>query len=270
MMKVKITLAFLIAAIGIALSLLPTAEARIVYFGSETETITLVYGGATLLRFPMEVKTISQARHFEIGPANPDQPNYALLSIRPRFLSGSSEVVFILSDGTVIKTKLVVVSQAQPEKTDAIYDFKSKDTLLSRDQESGSQGAGSNLNEMELMKAMIRGDEVSGYEVRNLIRSVSPGIKGVEIKLVRLYTGSLFNGYVFEIGNVTPKQKLFINVQNLMLGEPNVAILSAVDQPVIEPKGKDGSKTYLRVVAKATSLYNQLMLPVEVVERKLQ
>ena len=241
------------------------AHAKTIYFGTETEVITVVYGGATLLRFPGEVRTISQAARFEISPANGDQPNYALLAIRPRFTSGSSDVVFILSDGTTIKTKLVVVSHAIPEKTDAIYEFKSKDSLIGS---SGEGKTGSNLSELELMKAMLRGDEVAGYEVRNLVRTISPGFKGVSTKLVRIYTGNQFNGYIFELSNTTKNQKLFVNVQNLMLGDPNVAILSAVDQTIIEPEGSGHEKTFLRIVAKPSSIYNELVLPVQVVERK--
>ena len=69
-----------------ATTVAPTnALARTLYFGSETETVTLVAGNATLFRFTGEVRTISQASRFEITPANADQPNYSLLSIRPRF-----------------------------------------------------------------------------------------------------------------------------------------------------------------------------------------
>lgn len=261
----KNVVVFLLLLVGVVAAIPRHALARQVYFGSETEVVSLVYGGATLFRFPGEVRTISQANRFEISPANGDQPNYSLLAIRPRFSTGSSDVVFILSDGTTIKTRLVVVSKAIPEKTDAIYEFKSKETLING---SGDEKTGAALSELELMKAMLRGDEVAGYEVRNLIRTISPGFKGVTTKLVRIYTGNQFNGYIFELTNTTKAQKLFINVQNLTLGDPNVAILSAVDNPVIAPPGKGETKTYLRIVAKPSSIYNQLILPVQAVDKK--
>lgn len=261
-----LSVAFGVAALAALIAAPSIAHAKMIYFGSETEVVTLVYGGATLLRFPGEVRTISQANRFEIAPANGDQPNYALLAVRPRFTSGSSDVVFILADGTTIKTKLVVVTRAVPEKTDAIYEFKSKEQLLG---DSPEAKAGSGLSELELMKAMLRGDEVAGYEVRNLVRTISPGFKGVTTKLVRIYTGNQFNGYIFELTNNTKAQKLFVNIQNLTLGDPNVAILSAVDQPVLEPEGNGKqAKTYLRIVAKPSSIYNQLILPIQVVEKK--
>jgi len=251
-----------IAAFGVGVV---PAEARTIYFGSETEVVPLVYGGPTILRFPGEIRTVSQAQRFQIKPANADSPNYSLLAVTPLFTTGSSDVAFILSDGTIIKTRLTVVSRAIPEKTDSIYDFKAKDGLV---QAGGESKSGASMPELELMKAIIRGDEVTGYEVRNLTRSISPGIKGVNIKLVRMYTGSQFNGYIFEITNTTKDQKLFINVQNMNLGDPNVALLGSVDDALIEPELTGRHKTYLRIVAKPTSIYNELKLPIQVAERK--
>ncbi len=263
MISIRKTLTLVLFATSI---LIPNgAHARTLYFGSETETVTLLAGNATLFRFPGEVRTISQASRFEISPANGDQPNYALLSIRPRFSFGSTNVVFILADGTTIKTKLVVVSNVIPEKTDSIYDFKSKESLMGNEDEGK---AGSSLSELALMKAMIRGDQVTGYEVKNLTRTLSPGFKGVETRLVRIYTGNQYNGYIFELTNTTQAQRLFINVQNLVLGDPNVAILSSVDHSILEPEGSEKSKTTLRIVAKPSSLYHQLILPIQVVEKK--
>ena len=100
------------------------------------------------------------------------------------------------------------------------------------------------------------------------MRTISPGFKGVETKLIRIYTGNQYNGYVFELRNSTKLQTLFVNVQNLVLGDPNVAILSAVDQAILGPEGSGHDKTYLRIVAKPSSLYNQLILPIQVIEKK--
>lgn len=241
------------------------AHGRTIYFGGETEVVNLVYGGTALLRFPSEVRTISGAKRFIIKPADPDQPNYALLTVEPRFSAGANEVVFILNDGTTIKAKLVVVSSAIPERTDVIYEFKSKEALLAND---GENKAGSGLSEMELMKAMIRGDEVAGYEIKDVSRTVSPGFKGVSTRLIRIYTGNQFNGYIFEITNQTKNKALSVVVQSLSLGDPNLAILSNVDREVIEPEKTGNHKALLRIVAKPTSLYNQLVLPIETVEKR--
>ena len=113
-----------------------------------------------------------------------------------------------------------------------------------------------------------RGDEVSGYDARVVSRSITPGFRGVTTTLVRVYTGNRFNGYVFEIVNKTKDKRLLVNIQNLMLGEPNQAILSNVDSAVLEPEKQGRNKTLLRIVAKPTSQYSKLVLPIETVEKK--
>ena len=240
------------------------AQARTIYYGSETEMLSIAYGGPTLLRFPAEVRTISQASRFEIAPADPEQPNYTLLSVTPRFTTGTTDVVFLLADGSTVKTRMMVVPKAIPEKTDAIYEFKSRDAQLP----GGGEGkTGADIPAIDLMRAMIRGDEVAGYDVRNLVRTIHPGFAGVETRLVRIYTGNQFNGYIFELENTT-KRKLFVNIQNLQLGDPNLALLSSVDRPVIERSDSGYEKTYLRIVAKPSSIYSEIQLPIQTVERK--
>ena len=59
-----------------------------------------------LLKFPSDVRTITRAQRYEIQPADPEQPSYSVLRVRPRFSSGASNVAFILNDGTIIRTKL--------------------------------------------------------------------------------------------------------------------------------------------------------------------
>ena len=236
------------------------ATARVVYYGSEPESITVGYGGPTLFRMPSEVRTISQAQRFTIEPADPDQPNYALLKVTPRFMSGVSQVTFILSDGTPIRTRLVVSSK-QNETIDNFYEFKSKESLLKDDEIK----AGPGISEIELMKALIRGDSiVANYDIKNPVRVISPGFKGVTTTLIRRYAGDTLVGYIFEVKNVTSDKFLSINVPNLTLGDPNLAILSNVEPQVIRPD----SRALLRIVAKSTSLYDQLILPIQIVEKK--
>jgi hypothetical protein len=53
-----------------------------------------------------------------------------------------------------------------------------------------------------------------------------------------------------------------------MLGDPNVALLSTSDLDIIEPEATGNHKTYLRIVAKPTSIYNELKLPIQVAEKR--
>lgn len=233
---------------------------RSVYFGSKTESIQIPYGGTYLFRFPSEVRTITGARKFTIRPADRNQPNYAVLSIEPKISSGSNKVVFILSDGTIINTKLTVGANVTGDKLDDVVDFRSDDNepTVEVDRQMNSP------SELELMKAMIRGERASGYSLKDMSKEISPGFKGVATRLVRKYAGGKYAGYIFELTNTSRNQTLSINIKNLSLGDPNVAVLSNVNKEAIEPK----STALLRIVAKATSQYNQMVLPVETVEKR--
>lgn len=240
-----------------------TCHARTVYYGSETETVTIAYGGPTIFRFNEEVKTISQASKFNIKPADNKDPNYSVLSVVPRFTRGSTKVSFILANGVVVNTKMVIVSKALPEKTDSFYDFQPKERLI--DNASNSKGA--NVSDLELMKSMIRWDSVVGYKIRNLVRTVNTGVKGITAKLVRVYTGPKYNGYVFKVRNQSHKNYA-IDVKSLTLGVPNVALLTQVDKKILKSRKTKENVTFLRIVAKPTSVYYNIALPIAPIQKQ--
>ncbi|MGE0172444.1 MAG: hypothetical protein AB7T49_06665 [Oligoflexales bacterium] len=240
------------------------AFARQVYYGSELESVSVVYGGPTIFRFNEPVKTISQASRFTIGPADEESPNYAVLSVTPRFAEGKDKVTFILADGAVVNVSVITVSKAIPERTDSFYDFKPKETLLdSLDKDKG----GPVLSELDLMKAMIRGDGVTGYKVESISRLVNTGITNISARLIRVYTGSKYNGYIFKIRNQDAKKKYTISLEKLTLGQPNTAMLSQIDRKVLGTTDKDNF-AYLRIVAKPTSIYYNVSLPVAPIVQK--
>ena len=239
--------------------------ARKIYYGSSSETITLAYGGPTIFRFDEEVKTISQASRFEISPSDNDNPDYKMLSVTPRFTKGSSNISFILSNGAVVQTRLVVVPKALPEKSDSFYDFIPKDQLI---ENSIRNHESDNVSEMELMKSMIRCDLIVGYKVRSLVRTVNTGINSLSAKLVKVYSGPKFNGYVFKIQNDNSNKSFAIDLRALTLGRPNLALLSQVDEKILKAKGKGKNVTFLRIVAKPSSVYYSVRLPIAAVKLK--
>ncbi len=241
-------------------------EARTIYFGSEMEKVTIVYGGPTIFRFNEEVKTISQASKFSIKPTDNKDPNYSLLSVTPRFSSGKNRVSFILAGGAVINTEIAIVPKEIPEKTDSFYDFQPKDLLIDRKNKGNAKG--SNISELELMKAMIRWDSVVGYNIRSITRTINTGVRGLEAKLVRVYTGPNFNGYVFKIRNRSKKNNYAIDLKSLTLDQPNVAVLSQVDRKILKTIKTKENVTFLRVVAKPTSVYYNINLPIAAIKRK--
>ena len=242
------------------------AQAKVILYGSEIATIPVASDGPTILKFQSSVKTISGTKRFSIQPANKESPNYATLAVVPRTSSGTSKVDFMLSDGSMVRTRLKIISDTQGDELDSYYDLKPKEGYSGGDISQGP-GSGSDMADMELMKALLRGDRVNGYEIKETNRSVNPGFKGIETHLVRTYRGTNLNGYIYKLENRT-KKKLFINIQNMTIGDPNVAILSSVDNAVLEGKGSGDHVTYLRIVAKPNSIYNQLVLPVQIAEKK--
>lgn len=231
--------------------------AKSIEYGSETESITIVNGSNTIFRFHEDVKTISQASKFDIGPADSKDPNYSVLSVKPRVKRGKSKVSFILANGAVVNTEIVVVPKWIPEKTESFYDFTPKLSNV----EQPKKRVGSDISDLELMKSMVRWDNVVGYQARKVSKWIKSGIKGLSAQLIYVYTGPKFNGYIFKIRNNT-KKEYAIDVKSLNFGSPNTALLSQTDKKILGPKKSGTSTTYLRIVAKASSVYYNINLPV--------
>lgn len=231
-----------------------SAHARTIYYGTETEDIHLKHGTETVLRFNEPVKTISQVAKFKIGPTDSKSPDYTTLSVSPRYSKGSSKVTFILASGSVVSVKMNTYNKDIPEELDSFYDFIPKKDLIEKDVNGGKE-----ITDLSLMKAMIKGQKVYGIKERKLVRNLHTGMRSLKVQLVRVYTGAKHNGYVFLLKNKTTKDYL-INIKNLSLGSPNKAILSQVDKSIL----KQGESTFLRIVAKPTSVYYNVNLPVGV------
>ena len=234
---------------------------RQVSFGSETETVTIAGNGQTIFRFHEPVKTISQASSFVIKPADENSPDYSVLTVTPRFRTGSSLVSFILASGSILNVKIMVVPNAIPEKTDTIYDFTPTENLVNQ---PNATSPSSIISELDLMKAMIRSDKVAGYALNSISRGVNTGQVNVKATLLRVYNGPRYNGYVFKIENTSKDKSYRMNLDDLTLGQPSTALLSQVDKKTIPP----GSATYLRIVAKPTSVYYNINLPVAPIKNK--
>jgi hypothetical protein len=196
----------------------------------------------------MEVKTISQAARFSITSADEQQPNYSVLSITPRFTKGSDLVSFFLSDGTVLRARLVVVTKPM-EKSDSFYEVKTKDSEIDKIRDAPSMEE--RLSELELLKAMASGRRLRGFRISQTSKDIDLGISGVECQLIQTYTGSDLDGYVFELKNQNNKN-VFIDLTRLSLGNDE-GVLSQIDSEKISKKGTDGSTVFLRMVAKADS-----------------
>lgn len=229
-----------------------TCRAKTIYYGSETEAVTISYGGETIFRFNEPVKTISRASDFSIETADKANPDYAILSVTPRFTKGKSKITFLLANGAVVSTNIETVSNTIPEKTDSFYDFIPKSSLIEKD-----GNVTSDITDIDLMKSMIRREEVLGVEQRPLEREIDSGVADLKAKLVRLYTGAKFNGYVFKLTNGSKAKTYAVDLRYLSLGKPNLALLSQTDQDKLKPS----ESTFFRIVAKPSSVYYNLNIP---------
>jgi hypothetical protein len=247
---------YLLMVVLLMTLLVSTANAKVVVYGTSAEQVRIKYGGPTIFRFPKAVQTITGASKFQVKPANDTDPSYTDLSVTPRFTNGVSDVVFFLVDKSVVRAK-IVVSPNDPA-ADGLYDFKSRESSDLGDAENAPV-----ISEVELLKAMVRDDSVSGYKVMRTSQSFPARNSNSRVELIRIYKGSPFNGYVFKVANTSWRKLLDVDVRHITVGEPNLAILSQSDEATLYPKGKGTSETLVRVVAKNTASSSDVILSME-------
>lgn len=238
------------------------AQAKTIYFGSEPQTLYVAYGGETVFKFSSEVKTITRANRFEIHTVDPEQPNYQILSVTPRFASGATEVLFFLNDGAVVRTNLVVIPKAVKGQSDSLYEFRPKDSYLDDPTTQTNQSTAAN-SEMDLMKALILEDWKSGYEIRDMNKSLDLGVKDLQCDLYRVYLGYGFKGYLFKLTNLSKTEQVEINLKKLGIGKPNKVILSSLKDQSLDVAGSGKESTILRLVASSNTFIKEMTLPVE-------
>ena len=223
-----------------------SASAKDVYYGTAPELVKI--SKETIFRFHKQVRTISQAQRFEIKPADPNDPDYSVLSIRPRFSKGTSKVAFVLSDGTIATLKLRIV-KGRSSSNEPFYDLKPKSMLIERTEKNLPV-----ITVMDFMKSMDRDDNIVGYKRNVTDKWVSTGlIKGVKARLIRTYTGKDYKGFVVELRNRYKTKKYKIEADKLKFKGSSLAIVTLVDNDLLLPKSKGTYKTLLKVVAKPSA-----------------
>ncbi len=250
--------------------------AKTITCGVKPVPVEIRYGRPTVFRFDNKVSSVQNAERFEVGPLNDQTPNYAEISVKPRTTSAQDTVNFHLADGSIVMLKLIPVTGPRAEGLETFHVIKKKedrgllsvtsskpDSALNELAETTDDGDG----KVELMKALILGSKLRGYQIKTLEKPLTTGLAGVEATLVRVYSGKELNGYVFRITNVAAKSKYEIDVRRLKLGEPNLALMSQVDQKVIEPSGGK-NVAYLTIVALPSSLSRDVVLPVSWVKKE--
>ncbi|MBT4791320.1 MAG: hypothetical protein HON90_07100 [Halobacteriovoraceae bacterium] len=244
---------------GLFLSL--NLQAKEIYYGSAPELVKI--SKETIFRFHKQVRTISQAQRFTIAPADSNDPDYSVLSIKPRFSKGTTKVAFVLSDGNIVTLKLRIVKRTRGND-EPFYDLKPKSMLIERSEKNLPV-----LTVMDFMKSMDRDDNIVGYKRDVSKKWVSTGkIRGVSARLIRTYTGKNYKGYVIELKNKYRSKRYEINVNELKFTDPSLAIITLVDDDVLFPNGKGIHKTLMKIVAKPGASIKNIKLPISVVIEK--
>lgn len=244
------------------------ALARDVIYGKAKETVLIPFGVETLFRFPIEVKTITEASRFEIRPANQEEPDYSVLVVKPRMSEGSADVTFLLSDGSTIRTFLIV-SNKPNLKRDSIYDFKPRDELMTSNIAGGDATTAVKrdpmvISELDLLRAMVRGDQVAGFDVSQYSMGIPIGSPNLSATLVKVYRGKDINGYIYRLKVESSKHFFEVDLKALALGNPNLAVLSQIDRKVLGGEKEEDRTAFLRIIAKPGSTASKVILPVAI------
>ena len=237
-----------------------TSQAREIYYGSIPELVSI--SKETIFRFHKPVRTISQAHKFDIKPADPNDPDYSVLSVRPRFTKGTSKVAFVLSDGSVVTLKVRIVGKTND--SDPFYDLRPKSMLIERSEKNLPV-----ITVMDFMRSLDRDDKIVGYK-RKVVnkRLFTTGTRCVKAKLIRTYTGKEYKGFVIKLRNTCDTKRFKIEVDKLKFKGSSLAIMSIVDDEVLCPTRKSTCKTLLKIIAKPTASVDDLILPLSVKHEK--
>jgi len=209
----------------------------------------LKFGQSTLLRFPERVTTINGADRLNIGPANESAPDYSVLKASPRIRKGSGSVVFILSSGKVVMLSFAV-TPAQGQSAPPFVDF-----IASKKPQT--QNLEPKISHVDFMRSMLLQKRIRGFKKSNVSQTIDTGNDDTHMELRKIYQGSKFNGYVYDIKNTNRKKTLVIDVRHLELGKDMDLVCASIRFPFLAP----GETTKLWVLAKSNTSPEDMVLP---------
>ncbi len=204
----------------------------------------------TLLRFPEPVKTINGATRLVVGPANESSPDYSILKVSPRIKRGSGSVVFILNSGKVVMLSFAV-DPSNSNRNHSFFDFV-EDRAASKEKTESAK-----ISHVDFMRSMLLQKRIRGFKESRVSQEINTGNQDTDMELRKIYQGSEYNGYVYEIKNKNKKKTLVIDVRNLKLGKEMSLVCASVRYPFLAP----GESTKLWVLARSDSSPERVMLP---------
>ena len=201
------------------------SESKVIYFGTSAESVEVPFGEPTVFKFNKRVKRFSQSSTYTIKPEDEVDPDYTTLVVIPKFTTGSERVSFVLENNHVARIHLKTIKNKGESFKEMSYEFRRKSHL---DPKKAPL-----IGEVELLKAMVKDQNVAGFKRKKVNKRVSSGKKGVTSRLIRTYEGRHMNGYVFKLTNELKRNKVKVDVRKFSIGNPNLAILSQADSAVL-------------------------------------
>ncbi len=254
----KVTLIFIIVSLALSLVYPPQASAKTIYYGSNVELVNLIRSEDTVFTFMSKVKSMKVPDGVIVNRYDTESGDTSELIVKPMISKVNGRLVFRLDTGDTIKLKIRVFNKYENKITDDVYEFKPL-----AEKAEGHKDI-SEINALDAMKTMLRSDNHESFSVRDVFADIWPWKKGIDTKLIKIYSGKNFNGYVYKISNSSRNQSVKIDVTELKLGNPDQARYIQIDEETIPPKGS----TLLRVVAAPSSYHRDLTLPVRFVKEE--
>ena len=253
----KATLIFVIVTLSYAFLTTPNANAKTIYYGTGVELVNLIRSEDTVFTFLSKVKSMKVPDGVVVNRYDTESGDTSELIVKPMISKIKGRLVFRLDTGETIKLKLRVFKKFQNRVTDDVYEFKPIS------EKADSHKDISEINALEAMKTMLRSDNHESFSFREVFADIWPWKKGVKTKLIKIYSGKNFNGYVYKITNTSRTKSAKVDVTELKLGNPDQARYIQVDNDgKIAPK----KSVLLRIVAAPSSYHHDLTLPVRYVK----
>ena len=259
-----------------------SAEAKLVTFGADEISIAIKYqqmdgskeSVPTYLRFPRAIARVDNATMFSVKAASATgvQPDYRELELKPRVNEGTQRVEVLLNDGTVVRLKLRITTNADVPVS---YDFEPK-RVHEESKSSAIQGQ-VQIADLSLMRAILQGDTPQGFSKRSYSMSVSCSGNGPSARLLRVFEGSQFKVFQLEVSNGSSKKSFLIKEENITfkIRDLSRSPLIHVQNNLLNPIGKGQSSTIVTILSDPSTNVNKMRVcdlgdQVEVIEAKVK
>jgi hypothetical protein len=114
------------------------------------------------------------------------------------------------------------------------------------------------------LRAMIRGESVSGFDVSHYSLNIPIGSPNLTAQLTKVYRGKDLNGYVYLLKVEGSGPFYEVDLKALALGHPNLAVISQIDRKIIGGNQPEERESFLRIIAKPGTSASKVILPVAI------